>query len=101
MGLNLAPNPALHSCVHLLTRSTDEAPEQVGWLAPPIQLDSGRIGRGKIEQYLPPPAPDVLLFVCGVPAMYDELCGPRTEKDLPDGCVLQAMGYTSEMVAKM
>ena len=35
-----------------------------------------------------------LVMVCGLPAMYDSLCGPRTEADLADGTVLKALGYS-------
>jgi cytochrome-b5 reductase len=33
--------------------------------------------------------------------MYTILCGPRTEKEVKEGSVLQKLGYTAEMVAKM
>jgi len=33
--------------------------------------------------------------------MYENLCGPRTEKTLKEGSVLQRLGYTTEMLAKM
>ena len=40
-------------------------------------------------------------FVCGVPLLYDNMCGPRTEKALREGSVLATLGYTEDMVAKM
>eukprot|EP00966_Prymnesium_polylepis_P265384 6131033-Prymnesium_polylepis.1 len=42
-----------------------------------------------------------MLFVCGLPPMYQALCGPRDSKLLRDGSVLELMGYTADMVAKM
>ena len=39
--------------------------------------------------------------MCGVPAMYETLCGPRGEKELKEGTLLAKLGYTAEMVAKM
>jgi len=35
------------------------------------------------------------------PGRYEALCGPRTEKELKEGSVLQQLGYTTSMVAKM
>ena len=57
--------------------------------------------RGEDRGYAFPPSDDTLLFVCGLPPMYQALCGPLTEKELADGSVLQKLGYTSGMVAKM
>ena len=51
-------------------------------------------------RYCPPPAADTLVFVCGVPAMYEALCGPRGEAALKDGSVLKKLGYTRDMVFK-
>ena len=39
-------------------------------------------------------------MVCGLPVLYDVFCGPRTEKELREGSVLQRLGYTESMVAK-
>ena len=48
-----------------------------------------------------PPAADTLVFVCGLPAMYESLCGPRGEsKTLPADSVLAKLGYSAEMVYK-
>ena len=37
---------------------------------------SGWIDKAKIQKYCFPPAEDTLLFVCGLPPMYDALCAP-------------------------
>ena len=54
----------------------------------------------KIKRLCPAPAPDTLVFVCGVPAMYTSLCGPRGDKSLPDDTVLAKLGYSETTVFK-
>ena len=54
-----------------------------------------------MRKYAFPPSHDTLVFVCGVPAMYANMCGDRKEKELPEACVLHRLGYKKEMVAKM
>jgi len=41
---------------------------------------------------------DLLFFVCGPPAMYQTLCGPREEKEISG--ILQELGYTEQQVYK-
>ena len=48
--------------------------------------------------FLPPPVPDVLIFVCGPPAMYESLCGPRDDPELTG--VLRDLGYSKDQVIK-
>ena len=71
----------------------DPAPE--GWTG-----EVGWIDEEKIKRLCPPPAADTLVFVCGVPALYTALCGPRGDKSLPEDTVLAKLGYTPEMVSK-
>jgi cytochrome-b5 reductase len=71
----------------------DPAPE--GWTG-----EVGWIDEEKIKRLCPPPAADTLMFVCGVPALYTALCGPRGDKSLPEDTVLAKLGYTPEMVSK-
>jgi len=47
-----------------------------------------------------PPSPDSLVFVCGLPGVYDKLCGPRTVKELAPGSYLAKLGYDSKQVIK-
>ena len=54
---------------------------------------------GAVQKYCFPPAEDTLLFVCGLPPMYNALCGPRTEKELKEGTVLHSLGYTTDRTA--
>uniref|UniRef100_A0A7S4T701 NADH-cytochrome b5 reductase n=1 Tax=Alexandrium monilatum TaxID=311494 RepID=A0A7S4T701_9DINO len=58
----------------------------------------GRIGPELIKQHTAPPSEDVLVMICGPPAMYDTLCGPRDKKELSG--VLKVMGYRDEQVFK-
>ena len=39
-------------------------------------------------------------IVCGVPALYTVLCGPRGDAALPPESALATLGYTKEMVFK-
>ena len=69
---------------------TDEYTADVGW-----------IDRDKVAKYAYAPSRDTQVVVCGLPAMYKALCGPREEAALREGCVLDDLGYSSDMVAKM
>lgn len=81
--------------------TADEAPP-AGWESTETYTaEAGWIDEAKIRKYAFPPAEDTMLFVCGLPPMYNALCGPRGEKELREGSVLPAIGYTKEMVAKM
>jgi cytochrome-b5 reductase len=81
-------------------RPDEPAPE--GWVDTPTYTAAcGWIDEAKIQKYAFPPADDTLVFVCGLPPMYNILCGPRNEKELKEGSVLPKIGYTKEMVAKM
>ena len=42
---------------------------------------SGRIDKAMMEDLLPGPSDDVLVCVCGPPAMYASLCGAREHAD--------------------
>eukprot|EP01013_Petalomonas_cantuscygni_P002541 TRINITY_DN1261_c0_g1_i1.p1 TRINITY_DN1261_c0_g1~~TRINITY_DN1261_c0_g1_i1.p1 ORF type:complete len:318 (-),score=47.42 TRINITY_DN1261_c0_g1_i1:343-1296(-) len=53
--------------------------------------------RGALEGRLPAPGPDAMVMICGPPAFYDGLCGPRGQ---PVGGMLKALGYDDEMVYK-
>jgi len=87
--------------VHVIGQNADDPPP-AGWMDSDAHIaESGWIDRAKLEKYAFPPSEDTLLFVCGLPAMYDSLCGPRTEAELAEGSVLSEIGYTASMVAKM
>ena len=65
---------------------TAEAPAPPGWTdTPEYTAETGWIDQAKIEKYRFPPSDDTLLFVCGLPPMYEALCAPPA---LPDRCLL-------------
>ena len=87
--------------VHVVGTSPD-APAPAGWAdTDTYTAATGWIDAAKLEQHAFAPSDDTMLFVCGLPAMYDSLCGPRNEKEVAQGTVLQQMGYDASMVAKM
>jgi len=92
-------HPERLTVVHVVgTAPTDPPP--AGW-DKVAQAVGGWIDEAKIKQHAAPPAQDSLLFVCGLPPMYAALCGPRNEPALAEGSVLQKLGYSDAMVAKM
>ena len=84
-----AAHPSKLRVHHTLTRE----PEGSGWLG-----RRGRIDAHLLHEQLPPPSESVLIFVCGPPAFYDALCGPRTDEALSG--TLAEMGYSAEQVVK-
>jgi len=59
----------------------------------------GFVDENMIRETLPDAADlDSMIFVCGPPAMYESLCGPRTEEDVSG--VLGEMGYNSDQIFK-
>jgi len=94
-------HPNRFKLVHVVGNTPDEAPP-AGWeTTETYTAEAGWIDEAKIRKYAFPPADDTMLFVCGLPPMYNALCGPRGDKELREGSVLPAIGYTKEMVAKM
>jgi ferredoxin-NADP reductase len=74
-----------------------EAHKEVGW----INLD-----HIKKHQALSPldsseSAARTRVVVCGLPSVYERLCGSRFTKDVPDGTILKSLGYTEENVIKL
>lgn len=96
-----AAHPGRLTVVHCVGESAD-APPAEGWAdTPTFVAEAGWVDEAKVARHAFPPADDTLVFVCGLPAMYDALCGPRGEAGLAEGSVLQRLGYTAEMVSKM
>jgi len=81
--------PGRLEVVHTLTRE----PAGSAWAG-----KRGRINKPMLHSLLPPPSDDVLVFVCGPPAMYADLCGPRGEKPLTGA--LKELGYRARQVVK-
>ena len=63
------------------------------------RLETSWINQATIARHGFPPAPDTRVFVCGLPAVYDKLCGPRGTP-LAEGSALHRLGYTDGMVVK-
>ena len=64
----------------------------------------GYIDQDKLDTYLPSAATsnndeDVIVLVCGPPAMYASLCGPREEPETVSG-ILGSLGYSASQVYK-
>jgi len=63
---------------------------------------AGHLNEAMVRDYLPAPANDVMMYVCGPPRMMDSLCGPK----LPDKSqgplvgLLKDMGYNEGNVYK-
>jgi len=60
----------------------------------------GWISETHVRSFAFPPSDDTQVFVCGLPSVYDSLCGPRSEKALAPMSVLARLGYTQDMVFK-
>ncbi|KAH8048161.1 cytochrome-b5 reductase [Aureococcus anophagefferens] len=56
------------------------------------------VGRACIEKHAFAPSPDTLTFVCGLPSVYDSLCGPRGDPEVTG--VLRDLGYAAADVVK-
>ena len=101
LDLMAKAHPDRLQLVHVVGTSPDELAAP-GWTSTPTYTaETGWIDEAKIRRYAFGPSEDTLVFVCGLPSMYDALCGPRNEKELAEGTALKALGYTAEMVAKM
>ena len=63
-------------------------------------LFQGWINDEKIKKYAYPPSLDTKVLVCGLPGVYDKLCGPRSSQEVAEGSVLYNLGYDG-MVVKL
>jgi cytochrome-b5 reductase len=63
----------------------------------PVEL--GWINEDKLIRHTPIFSAGHLAMVCGLPGVYDKLCGPRTSDDV--GGILQKLGYNNKNVIKM
>ena len=64
-------------------------------------LCQGWVNEDKIKRHGFPPGDDTFVAVCGLPGVYDKLCGPRESEALTQGSALHSLGYTSAMVVKL
>ena len=54
----------------------------------------------KVRRHAFSPSPSTRVFVCGLPGVYDKLCGPRTKSAIPMHSILGRLNYTEDMVVK-
>lgn len=78
----------LNATVILITDSYYKSPK--GW-----------VNEGKIKKHGYPPGDDSLVVVCGLPGVYDKLCGPRCDTRIAVGSALHSLGYSEDMVVKL
>ena len=94
-------HPQRLKIVHCVGNAPDE-PRPDGWAdGDEYVAEVGWVDAAKIEKYAHAPSADTQVFVCGLPAMYEALCGPRTDKEVPADTVLARLGYDASMVVKM
>ena len=62
--------------------------------------ETGWVDEAKVKKFCHAPADDTCVFVCGVPPLYNVMCGPRNEKALKEGTVLHNLGYAESSVFK-
>jgi len=98
------------SLTHVISQGEKEEKDTTFINEDDSTIQEGFINQQLIEQTFPSPnynensgndgltAEDIKIFVCGPPAMYDALCGPRDEDNISG--LLAEMGYTSEQVYK-
>ena len=81
-------------------KADDKAPS--GWVnTDTYTAATGWVDEAKVRKYAFEASEDTLVLVCGLPAMYKAMCGPREEAHVAEGTVLDNLGYTKQMVAKL
>ena len=65
-----------------------------------VAAENGWVDQRVIEAHAFPPSRSTLTFVCGLPGVYDALCGPRNAPGLAEGSALANLGYTPDRVVK-
>jgi NAD(P)H-flavin reductase len=74
-------------------------PEGFHSLRCPAEL--GWVNKEHIREHAFAAADDTKVVVCGLPGVYDKLCGERNSRGLPPHCVLTELGYTEDMIVKL
>jgi hypothetical protein len=59
------------------------------------------VSEEKVWKYGCAPAQDTRVLVCGLPGVYDKLCGGRDKAEVAPESVLHKLGYTEEHVIKL
>jgi cytochrome-b5 reductase len=65
------------------------------------KFPKGWVNEDKIKKYGFPPGDDSLVVVCGLPGVYDKLCGPRCDRGIAVGSAMHSLGYSEDMVVKL
>mmetsp|Transcript_18459 Transcript_18459/g.42112 ORF Transcript_18459/g.42112 Transcript_18459/m.42112 type:complete len:173 (-) Transcript_18459:277-795(-) len=60
----------------------------------------GWVDESAIRRHGFSPSDETRVFVCGLPGVYDKLCGPRTERGLPADSALARLGFQEGGVVK-
>lgn len=87
-----------------LVKSSDKA--QVHYFVSEAKKDwkglRGRIDKQFLQENLPSPSDDVMIFVCGPPGFYETICGGKPNPILQGriGGILSELGYTKKNVHK-
>jgi len=61
--------------------------------------EKGWITKDVLERHLAPPGEDSLTLVCGLPRVYETLCGPRGDPEVAG--TLAALGWSRRDVVKL
>lgn len=72
--------------VHVVGSKKDQEPIE-GW-----DGERGWVDKDKMVKFGHKAGPDTLVFVCGVPALYNTFCGARSEPGIANGTVMMGVG---------
>ena len=61
----------------------------------------GWVNEEKIRKYSDLPSDHIKVLVCGLPGVYEKICGPRDSEIVKPDSILQRLGYTKDMVIKL
>jgi len=64
-----------------------------------VPVELGWVNEEKLQKHTPAASMSSRVVVCGLPSVYEKLCGPRNEDEVTG--VLQKLGYTKENVIKL
>ena len=100
-GAALADLEAAHRGVLAVTHCLSREPPGSPWTGA-----RGRVDRALLKKTLPPPGPDVLVYVCGPAGLVDALCGPPDDGDRParrrrNRGLLAGLGYARDAVCRL
>jgi cytochrome-b5 reductase len=88
--------------VHLGAKTKEEyvpPPEPEDFSSLP-GAELGWVNEDKLRRHAFPPVADTRVFVCGLPGVYDKLCGPRLSRSLEANSALDNLGYDATLVIK-